>query len=33
MDKRKEENQRVKRSITNALFALMAEKSLADIHI
>ena len=33
MDKRKEENQRVKRSITNALFALMAEKSLAEIHI
>ena len=33
MDKRKEENQRVKRSITNALFALMAEKSLSEIHI
>lgn len=33
MDKRKEENMRVKRSIADALFALMAEKSLADISI
>lgn len=33
MDKRKEENLRVKKSITTALFALMQEKSLADIHI
>lgn len=33
MDKRKEENLRVKRSITDTLFALMAEKSLSDIPI
>lgn len=33
MDKRKEANMRVKQSITSTLFALMAEKSLADIHI
>lgn len=33
MDKRKEENMRVKRSITDTLFALMMEKSLADISI
>lgn len=33
MDKRKKENLRVKSSITKALFSLMAEKSLADIHI
>lgn len=33
MDKRKEANMRVKESITNTLFSLMAEKSLADIHI
>lgn len=33
MDKRKEENLRVKRNITDALFSLMEEKSLADIHI
>lgn len=33
MDKRKEANQRVKQNITGALFSLMAEKSLADIHI
>lgn len=33
MDKRKEANLRVKTHITNALFALMEEKSLADIHI
>lgn len=33
MNKRKEENLRVKRDITNTLFSLMAEKSLADIHI
>lgn len=33
MDKRHEANMRVKRQITNALFDLMKEKSLADIHI
>lgn len=33
MDKRKEANLRVKKSITNALFSLMQEKSLSDIHI
>ena len=33
MDKQKEANLRVKTHITNALFALMEEKSLADIHI
>lgn len=33
MDKRKAENMRVKRSIVNALFALMREKSLSDIQI
>lgn len=33
MDRRKSENLRVKQSITNTLFSLMAEKSLADIHI
>lgn len=33
MDKRKEENLRVKQSIVRALFSLMREKSLADIHI
>ena len=33
MDKRKENNMRVKRKITDALFLLMSEKSLADIHI
>lgn len=33
MDKRKEANLRVKQSITKTLFALMKEKSLADIHI
>lgn len=33
MDKRKEANLRVKERITNTLFALMKEKSLADIHI
>ena len=33
MDKRKEANMRVKQAITNALFSLMKEKSLADIHI
>lgn len=33
MDKRKEANLRVKQSITNALFSLMQEKSLSDIHI
>lgn len=33
MDKRKEANLRVKANITNALFALVEEKSLADIHI
>ena len=33
MDKRKEANMRVKRQITNALFDLMKEKSLASIHI
>lgn len=33
MDKRKEANLRVKRNITNALFSLMREKSLTDIHI
>lgn len=33
MDKRKAENLRVKRSITDALFSLMEEKSLADIRI
>lgn len=33
MDKRKEANIRVKESITNTLFSLMAKKSLADIHI
>lgn len=31
MEKRKAENMRVKRSITDALFALMREKSLSDI--
>lgn len=33
MDKRKEANLRVKKNITAALFSLMQEKSLADIHI
>lgn len=33
MDKRKAENIRVKQSITNALFALMREKSLSDIQV
>lgn len=33
MDKRKEENLRVKQSIVRALFSLMQEKSLADIRI
>ena len=33
MDKRKAENLRVKQSITNALFALMSEKSLSDVQI
>lgn len=33
MDKRKAANMRVKQQITSALFALMKEKSLADIHI
>ena len=33
MDKRREANLRVKQSITKTLFALMKEKSLADIHI
>ncbi len=33
MDKRKEENIRVMKSITEALFALMDEKSLADITV
>ena len=33
MDKRKEENLRVKKSITDTLFSLMAEKSLTDIPI
>ncbi len=33
MDKRKEANLRVKQKITSTLFSLMAEKSLADIHI
>lgn len=33
MDKRKEANQRVKQSITQALFDLMQTKSLAEIHI
>lgn len=33
MDKRKEANLRVKQNITSALFSLMEEKSLADIHI
>lgn len=33
MDKRKEENRRVKDSITKALFDLMHEKSFADISI
>lgn len=33
MDKRKEENLRVKESITAALFSLVQEKQLADIHI
>lgn len=33
MDKRKEENLRVKQSITNALFALMTEKRLSDVQI
>lgn len=33
MDKRKAENIRVKRSITNALFALMNEKSLSGIQV
>ena len=33
MDKRKAENLRVKQSITNALFALMREKSLSDVQI
>lgn len=33
MDRRKEENARVKQSITNALFALMKEKSMSDIHV
>lgn len=33
MDKRKEANLRVKQRISQALFSLMEEKSLADIHI
>lgn len=33
MDKRREENLRVKRRITDTLFTLMEEKSLADIRI
>lgn len=33
MDKRKEANLRVKQNITSTLFSLMAQKSLADIHI
>lgn len=33
MDKRKKENIRVKNNITDALFSLMAEKSINDIHI
>lgn len=33
MDKRKEENLRVKRDITNTLFALMQRKSLAEITV
>lgn len=33
MDKRKKENLRVKQSIVRALFSLMREKNLADIHI
>ena len=33
MDKRKEANQRVKKSITDALFSLMQEKKLSDIRI
>ena len=33
MDKRKEENLRVKQSITNTLFSLMEQKSLAEITI
>lgn len=33
MDKRKVENLRVKESITETLFSIMSEKSLADIHI
>ena len=33
MDKRKEENIRVKKSITEALFKLMHEKSFSDISI
>ena len=33
MDKRREENLRVKKSITAALFTLVQEKNLADIHI
>lgn len=33
MDKRREANLQVKQKITNTLFSLMAEKSLADIHI
>lgn len=33
MDKRREANLRVKQSITDTLFSLMKERSLADIHI
>lgn len=33
MDKRKVENMRVRGSITNALFALMREKSISDVQI
>lgn len=33
MDKRREANLRVKQNITNALFSLTEEKSLADVHI
>lgn len=33
MNRRKEENIRVKKSIVTALFSLMSQKSLADIHI
>lgn len=33
MDKRREANQRVKQRITDELFSLMSQKSLADIHI